>query len=325
MASGDLSELLETVAPRPTTALDIGRIERRAHRRRHRRRITSAVVCVSVVGSLVALATHVPNAGDQKTVVAGPASSRTIPVDFRAGTATTQVGLLDGTRLRLSLPEVVGKDLATMTFGNVELHGSVQADPGGPDRPPRGWRIDVAVGAIDELVPGGESIVPPSSPGATAATVDRPGRRLALQFGAWTVVASGETMTDADIQTLLRGVAVAGTPDGFVVYRGNLPLWTIDSPDLSFSGAQTAVSVLSGGCQQPDSFPQQTAGGLESYTRDIPGEPPGGTTELCDRANGLRIVLRTSRRLTDEETDRVRVRVLSLGPTLAALQRGEHP
>lgn len=321
MESRDLSGLLESVAPTPRTPLDIGQIERRAHRRRGRRRVTSTVVFVSMVGLLIGLAAHLPSSGGGNTVVAGPPSSRTIPVAFRAGTATTEISLLDGTRLRVSVPEAVGHRLAGMTFADYELHGAVYAGPA-----PHGWRIDVAVGSIERLVPGGEPIVVPPSSQASAATVDRPGRRLALQFGSWALVASGDSLGDADIDTLLTSVGLAETADGFVEYRGSLPLWTVDDALARLGGTQTAVSVFIGGpgCGLTTS-PRRTAGGLDAYRVTPPRELPGSWTMLCDPVNQLRIDLHASRPLTDEEIDRVRIHVVSLGPTLAALQRGEHP
>lgn len=321
MESGELSDLLESVAPTPRTPLDIGQIERRAHRRRGRRRVTSTAVFVSMVGLLIGLATHLLSSGERNTVVAGPPSSRTIPVAFHAGSATTEISLLDGTRLRLSMPEAVGRRVAGMTFADFELHGSVYVGPA-----PHGWRIDVVVGSIERLVPGGEPIVVPPSSRASAATVDRPGRRLALQFGSWALVASGDSLSDADIDTLLAGVVLAETGDGFLEYRGSLPLWTVDDADARLGGSQAAVSVfLGGGGCELTAFPRRTAGGLDSYRSYPPDERPGSSTMLCDRVNQLRIILRASRPLTDEEIDRVRIDVVSLGSTLAALQRGEHP
>lgn len=321
MESRDLGELLQSAAPTPKTALDMGQIERRAHRRRGRRRVISTVVFLSTVGLVVGVATRLPSSEDRNTVFAGPPSPRTIPVQFRAGIATTEMSLLDGTRLRLSMPEAVGSRVAGMTFADMELHGSVYAGPA-----PHGWRIDVAVASIERLVPGGEPIVVPPSSRASAAVVDRPGRRLAVQFGSWALVASGDSLADADIDTLLTGVALVENPDGFVEYRGSLPLWPVDDADARLGGTQTAVSVFLGrsGCELTVS-PRLTAGGLDSYRLDPPDQRSSGSTLLCDRVNQLRIILDASRPLTDDEIDQVRIKVMSLGPTLAALQRGEHP
>ncbi|MDQ6910690.1 MAG: hypothetical protein M3Z84_07920, partial [Actinomycetota bacterium] len=198
MASPDVSELLESVAPTPRTALDIGHIECRVRHRRRNRRVVSTIACVSVVALFVGLVVTLPNSGEPKTVVAGPPASRPFPVEFGAGAATTEIRLLDGTRLRLTVPEAVGNGLAGATFANFELHGSVYAGPA-----PRGWAIDVVVGSIHNLVPGGEPIVVRSSSRFSAGLVDRPGHRLGLQFGAWALVASGDSLTDADIDVLV--------------------------------------------------------------------------------------------------------------------------
>lgn len=316
----DLTGLLESAAPTPRIGLDIGGIRRRAHRRRGRRRVVLGIASVLVVGLFVGLVAQVVGRRDPHTVIAGPPSSRRIPLDFGAGTATTEIGLLDGTRLRLSLPEAVGRGLAGMTFADLEYHGSIYAGPA-----PHGWRIDVAVGSMEKLVPGGEPLVVPPSARAGAGTVDRPGHRLGLQFGSWALVASGDSLTDADLGTLLAGVALAETPDGFLEYRGSLRLWLVDGADARLGGSQTAVSVFLSNLCPPRVAPRPTAGGLESYPTDNPDGSPGADAELCDRANPLTIRLHTSRPLTDGEIDRVRVQVVSVGSTLAALRRGEHP
>lgn len=321
MAANEVRELLESAAPTPTAPLDMGHIERRAHHRRRRRHMTVSVASLLVVGLLVGLAAQIPDSRGRHTVVAGPSASRKVPVQLRAGTATAQIRLLDGTQLRLTLPQAVGRDLAGMTFADLELHGSVYAGPA-----PHGWRIDVAVGSIEKLVPAGEPLVVPPSSAASAATVDRPSDRLALQFGSWALVASGDSLTDADLDVLLTGIALAETPDGFVEYRGSLPLWPVDDADARLAGTRTAISVfLGGGGCSSTVFPRLTAGGLESYRWQNPDDFPGGTTELCDRLNGLRVRLHTSALVSDGEIDRVRVEVVAVGSTLAALRRGEHP
>jgi len=200
----DLSDLLESVAPTPRRALDIGHIERGAHRRRRRRRIGTTVVSVGVLGLFVGIAITLPDLRERRTVVAGPASARTIPVELRAGVATVGISLVDGTRLRVGLPAAAGGDLVGLTFADVDLHGSVYAGPAG-----RAWRVDIAIGSIENLVQGGEPIGAPTTSPASAATVDRNGHRLGLQFGPWALVASGDAFTDADIDALLTGVALA--------------------------------------------------------------------------------------------------------------------
>lgn len=324
MASRDLNELLRRAAPTPGTTLDIGDIERRALGRRRRRGVTSTVAGVLVVVVFTGLITLLPGWRERTTVVAGP-PPRTIPIEFRSDTATTEIGLLDGTRLRWTLPEVVGRGLAGATFASLDWHGSVYADRGGSDRPPLGWRIDVTLGSIDKLVPRGDPLAVPPASGASAATVDHPGRRLALQFGSWALVASGDSLTDADISTLLTGVDLAETPDGFVEYRGSLPLWTIDDADARLNGPVTSVSLFLGdSCSQVE-VPRVTASGLDSYRSAYLDAPLGNSVQLCDRNNRLRLDLRTSRPVTDEEVDRVRIEVVKLGATLAARQRGEWP
>jgi len=206
-----------------------------------------------------------------------------------------ELRLLDGTRLRWTLPDALGRAMAGMTFADLVLNASVCAGPA-----PRGWRIDVAVGSVDSPVPGGEPIMAPPSSRISAAIVDRPNRRLALQFGPWALVASGDSLTDADIATLLAGVALAATPDGFVEYRGSLPLWTIDDAFARLGGTQASLSVFLGDDCSLTELPRLTAGGLDSYRSVNPDGPPGSAV-LCDRVNQLRIGVHTSRPLTDEE------------------------
>jgi len=102
-------------------------------------------------------------------------------------------------------------------------------------------------------------------------------------------------------------------------------LWSVDDADARVRGQRTTVSVFVGDGCPLDALPRLTAGGLDSYRMGKAVPPPGSDTLLCDRANRLRILLHTARRLTDGEIDRVRIDVVSPGTTLAALQRGEHP
>jgi hypothetical protein len=322
MAHPDLTELLQGAAPRPRRPLDVLETERRARRRTRRRHGGVILACVVVVASLVGLAGRLPDSA--KTLVAGPASSRRLPIESAGGRATVQVHMLDGTRLRLVMPDAVGRGLAGMTLADMELHGSLIADPGGPDRPPRGWRIDVAVGSVDRLLPGAVPLAVPASSRASAAVLDRPGRRLGLQFGPWAMVVSGESLTDADAADLLAGVALVETPDGFVEYRGPFSLWLIDDADVRLGRGQGVVSLFLDDACPVTATPRQTAGGLDSY-RTVHSGGPGEGVELCDRVDRLRVDLHAERPLSDRELDGVRIDVLSVGSTLAAIQRGEHP
>lgn len=317
MAAPEVTELLESAAPTPTTTLDVGAIERRAQSRRRRRHGTFATTSLLVVGLLIGLAGLLPVAPGRRTVIAGPQPSRTIPVRVGAAAAIMDIGLLDGTRLRVTLPESLKNAFTGVTLGDLELHGSVYAGPGSQ----RGWRIDVAVGSIETLVAGGEPLSVPPSSTASAATVDRPGHRLGLQFGSWAVLASSDTLTDADINVLLTGIALAESPDGFMEYRGSLPLWVVDSPDLSLQGMNVDFSAFLRKCSART--PQPTATGLIAERVNSPSA--GSVTILCDPPEGIEIWLSSPAPLTDEEVDRIGVGVLSVGPTLAAVQSGRRP
>ena len=318
MAGNELEEPIESAAPTPTAPIAVGRIGRRVHRRRLHRRMGVSVASVLLIGSLVALAVEIPNRRGRDTVAAGPAASRRIPVELHGDAATTELRLLDGSQLRLTLPHSLAQDLGGVTFADVELHASLSAGP------PRGWRIDVSVGSVKSLLPGGEPLVVPPSSRASAAIVDPTSHRLGLQYGSWALVASGESMTDADIDALLTNVVLLETADGFVEYRGSLPLWTVDSPDAGLRSSQAGLSVFIGDNCPLTTAPRRTAQGLDSYRIDDPASSRG-LAELCDRTDHLRIDLHAARPLTDEALDTVRLEVRSVGMTLAAVQRGEHP
>ncbi len=317
MAAPDLGELLEGAAPSPTTALDIASIGRRAHRRRHRRRGARATASVLVVGLLIGVVALLSGPGQRHTVVAGPPSERAIPLVVGPDATALPVDLLDGTRLNLVLPESVARGLTGITFADLALHGSVYAEPGIQ----RGWAIDVVDGPIDKVVPGGKPHSVPATSKASVAKVDRSGHRLGLQFGSWTLVASGDAFTSGDIDRLLAGLALIETPDGFVEYRGSLPLWVVDSPDAVLTGRDVAVSVFLRECSYPAG--QSTAAGL-SFER-IARSSDSSETELCDRSKRIEISLHSATPLTDQELDQVRIDLSSVGPTLAAVQAGQHP
>lgn len=108
---------------------------------------------VLLVGPLIGLTLHISDSQGPETVIAGPASPRNLPVEFDADTATVEIGLLDGTRLRVTVPDESARVLANMTFADLEWHGALSAERGQP--PPKAWRIDVARGSVDSLIPGG--------------------------------------------------------------------------------------------------------------------------------------------------------------------------
>lgn len=318
MPARDIAELLEGAAPTPATTLDVDAIEKRVYRRLRHRHHMFAVASLLVVGAVIGFAVLVPGRRADHTVILGAQSSRLFPTEFGTDTATMTIALLDGTRLRLTLPPAMGRPFTGLTFAALELHGSVYAEPGSQ----HGWRIDVAVGSIEKLVAGGERLPVPPSSQASAARADRPGHRLGLQFGAWAAVVSGDTLTDADINVLLGGVALAEAPDGFVEYRGSLPLWVVDDPDASLNGRNAAVSTFLRECSGRGV--RTTPTGLVLEAVQAPNGS-GSLTVLCDPVRRIEIWLRRATPLTDKEMDQVRIEVLSVGPTLDAVQRGQHP
>jgi len=96
----------------------------------------------------------------------------------------------------------------------------------------------------------------------------------------------------------------------------------VDAPDVRLGRDYVGISVFLGDTCPAGDVTHTTPDGLESYRNAYVS---GGHVELCDRVNRLRIALDTSRPLTDQELDAVGVTVLSIGHTLAAIQRGEHP
>ncbi len=241
-----------------------------------------------------------------------------MPIVVGPDAGTVPIDLLDGTRINLGLPESVVQGVAGVTFADLALHGSVYAEAGDH----RGWRIDIVAGSIDTLVPGGEPVSVPSGSRVSAAIVDRPGHRLGLQFGSWAVVASGDTLTPADIKSLLAGIDVIGTPDGFVEYRGSLPLWVVDGPDAALTGRSLDVSVFLRDCSSQS--PQPLAGGL-TFERVAASGGSRSLTVLCDPSRRIEIQLRGAAPLTDDELSQVRIDLPFVGPTLAAIQAGRHP
>ncbi len=317
MAARDLEELLESAAPIPSAALDIAAVGQRARSRRRRLQGVRVAASLVVVGMLIGVAALVSTSGHRRTVVAGPPpTSRAIPIVVGLD-VSVPIDLLDGTRINLGLPDSVGEGVTGATFANLALHGSVYAKAGEN----RGWRIDVVPGSIDMLVPGGEPLTVPSGSRSSAAIVDRPGHRLGFQFGSWALVASGDTLTPADIDSLLAGIALIETPDGFVEYRGSLPLWIIGSPDAALTGRSLDVSVFLRNCSSQS--PQSLASGL-TFERAAASDG-SSVTVLCDPARRIEVQLRGATPLTDSELYQIRIDLAFVGPTLAAIQAGQHP
>lgn len=312
MARPDLTELIESAALAPRAALDVDDIAWRARRRRRRRHAITAGALVAAAAFVVLGAQVLPDRHEPDVVVAGPASPRPIPLDFGSGTVTARLALLDGTEIALTLPEAVGAGFRTATVADLELHGSVYGDGG------RGWRIDVSAGSVEEMLPGAEHLPLPPTTSATVVVVDQPGRRLGLQFGPWALVASGDSLNDADIDTLVEGVALGETTEGFVEYRGSLPLWVVDSPDLVMRGQRVAVSVFLRECTA-HSPTSSTAAGLELATLED-AQRATSLTLLCARTQRIEVGIDAAEHLSDGDAGKVDVEVIRTGRTLSAVQ-----
>ncbi len=299
----DIRDLLQAGAARPTRPAPTRPVWRQGRRRRITKLAAAVAAVLVVVASSVAAATLLDGA-DAPEIFGEPDGP---------GGGSFEAALLDGTRLDLALPQEV-----SVNTRDVELAGSLYAADsleealGGST----GWRIDVVHGEIDEVMPDGERLRVPSASAATAARVDRSRGRVALQLGSWTVTASGDRLTDADIDTLLNGIDLTETPDGFVEFNGSLLLWVVDSPDLRLRG-EDAVSVFLRSCSTPSA--DKTPEGL---TVARVHDPNRGShlTVLCDTERQVELWLDTAKQLSDDDLEDVQVRVLTVGSTLAAVQ-----
>ncbi|CAA9266823.1 MAG: hypothetical protein AVDCRST_MAG76-3128 [uncultured Acidimicrobiales bacterium] len=321
MSAPDIVELLERAAPAPTRPLDMDVIHGRSRRRRRRRRGGLAGASL-IVGLAIALVAVLPASQRRDTVVAGPPSSRTIEMEVGQRTTTIAIELLDGTRVRVTVPAVAAAPLRGASFGDLVLSAAISADRAAG----RGWRIDAAIGSVGSLIPGGERLSGSAS-GSSEARVDRSERRLGLQFGSWAVIASGDSLTDPEITTLLSGLAFTETAEGLLRYSGTLPLWIADSPAASVRQRDVAVSVrlgTSGGRGCVGRAAGRTANGLGFARRDDLTRP-GRLTTFCLLGDEIELDLWTPGPLADGELDQVALDVLSVGTTLSALRRGLHP
>lgn len=321
MEDHEMSDLLERAAPTPAMPLDVGAIERRAHRLR-RPRTGMATVGLVAVGVTVAVVALLTRSSEPEDVIAGEASQPGLPrVEHEGDRVTIEIGFLDGTRLDLTIPEKVGADI-----GEVQLAGSVYAERIGG----RGWPIYVVPGSVDELGAGGEPVSLPDSSPAAAARLDREERRLWLQFGSWVALISLELDDHAEVEFLVDGIELAETTDGFIEYRGSLPLWVVDSPNAHLRGGDLGSGILGGGpvsvffreCSEPSS--ETSPAGLTFTPSEF--HPARGTyvAVLCDVASRIEIWLDTAEPLSHEEIAQVDVALLTVGSTLSAVQDGRH-
>lgn len=171
---------------------------------------------------------------------------------------------------------------------------------------------------VRNVEPAGERLQVPASSAATAARVDRSDHRLALQMGSWAVMASGDSLTDADVDLLLEGIDLDETSDGFVEYRGSLLLWVVDSPDIRLHGDDASLSEFLRPCSTSTADTKPTG-----LTVSRVNDPNRGShlTALCDVKNHIEIWLETPTPLEDEEVEGVDVQVLAVGSTLSAIQQ----
>ncbi len=114
---------------------------------------------------------------------------------------------------------------------------------------------------------------------------------------------------------------MTGSPDGFVEYRGALPLWVVDRPDAALTGTSLDVSVFLRDCSYHSPQPLASGSTFERAT----ASDGSSVTVLCDPSRRIEIQLRGAAPLTDDELSQVRIDLPFVGPTLAAVQAGRHP
>lgn len=237
-----------------------------------------------------------------------------------ADTASAELGFLDGTRLRLRLPQDLDVEASAREWaGSIYAAPSIAQVTGST----RGWRLDVLNGTLDQLMPRDPILEAPSSSSpASAVRVNHSQRRLGLQFGAHVAVVSGDALTESDIGLLLSGINLVETADGSAEYRGSLALWVADAPDVIVRGDNGLVSVFFRDCSTTSS--QRTPAGL-TLTRIFDQDRGSNLAVLCDVNSRVEIWLDTPAPVPDEDLARVDVQVLTVGVTLRAVQQGNHP
>jgi len=258
----------------------------------------------------------------RQTVVAGPPASPELPILHGKENAIV-LPLLDGTKVLVNLPGPLSAAFAHVPFSDFELHGSVYAELDlhagvrSEPQPPRGWAIDVVLGDARALV-GGEPVTSPTPSAASAAWVDRGGKRLGLQFGPWTAILRGDSLTTGEMEFLLRGIDLVTNGDKYPQYRGSLPLWLIDAPDAVIRGRGMSLSVFMRDCTVSASGPTATGPIVES------GD---GRTVMCDASRKVEVQLTSRTSLPGNIVNNVNlfVMVQSIGSSLAGIQAGLHP
>jgi hypothetical protein len=148
--------------------------------------------------------------------------------------------------------------------------------------------------------------------------VDRDGKRLGLQFGPWTAILSGDSLTAGDVESLVRGIDLVTDGDGYPRYRGSLPLWIVDAPDAAIRGRGMSLSVFMRTCTTSPSGATGTGPIVESAD---------GRTVMCDASRKVEVQLTSSTSLPGNIVNNANLFVLvqSIGSSLAGLQAGLHP
>lgn len=272
----ELSELPERAAPAASGGAPVELIARRADQRDRRRAAVAAAVVV-VAASIGAALAASRTTSDRRDVIPGPSGE------------AVAVGLLDGTRLGLRLPDRLGLDGA-----DIELSGSVYADRGHE----RGWRLHV------------------TRVTAEARSTAR-ANELAITFGSWLAVVSGDSLAADDVEELRDGVELVETEDGFVEYRGSLLYWVVDSPAARLEGTDAAVSVFLRSCSKPAGA--TTANGLSVERVEDPSRRRS-LVVVCDAVNQVEVWIESTPALTDDEVVDLGIEVRAAGATLAAIQ-----
>jgi hypothetical protein len=230
--------------------------------------------------------------------------------------SSTKLGFLDGTRIRLTLPEGLvasgnAAEMSAAVYAATSLEDVTGSTPG--------WRLDVVAGSIDDVTGDGRAVPVPDTSAATGARLDAAATVLGLQFGRFAVIVSGGSLEATDVDLLLAGLAFRGATDGSLVYDGSLPLWVVESPNVRTETPAGVISVFFRECSKPGG--ERTPTGLE-VTRVDDVERGSNLAVLCDRKTRLEIWIDTPAPVPDDVLARVDAEVTRLGSLLRALQAG---
>lgn len=282
--------------------------------RAHGQRIRTGMVAATAVAALIAVTAWLTDpALPVPDVVDRPSPDGAI--------TTIEPVLLDGTRLRLSLPS----QIVSETQGERWLAGSLYAAGSleEVDRQTPGWRLDVRAGDLDQILPDARMLELPADSSAREARLQAADSMLGLQFGRWVAIVSGDILTDEHTALLVDGIELSETPDGDVLYTGRLPLWQVDSPELRLGGDDTAISIFFRGCSDPGTTETDSGLAIRHHVED--SNRTGHLTVICSHEVPLEIWLESPHPIDDAVLADVTADVVTAGSVLTGINTGRSP